>query len=58
METTRCRSWIDWYKLARETLEYAHDEAVVYANVRYVEELNRGRRRRRIEAKQRGLRLR
>ena len=33
--------WIDWYRFARETLEYGHEEAVVYANLRTVEELNR-----------------
>ncbi len=33
--------WIDWYRFAREKLEYGHEEAVVYANLRTVEELNR-----------------
>ena len=37
----RFSEWIDWYRFARDTLGYAHDEAVAYANVRYVEELNR-----------------
>src|SRR5437868_24488 len=33
--------WIGWYRFAREKLEYGHEEAVVYANLRTVEELNR-----------------
>jgi hypothetical protein len=33
--------WVSWYRFARETLGYGHDEAVAYANVRYVEETNR-----------------
>ena len=37
----RLREWIDWYRFARETLGYGHDEATSYANTRYVEELNR-----------------
>jgi hypothetical protein len=37
----RLSEWIDWYRFARDVLGYAHDEAAVYANVRYVEELNR-----------------
>lgn len=37
----RLREWIDWYRFARDTFEYGHDEAVAYANARYVEELNR-----------------
>ena len=37
--------WISWYRFARETLQYGHDEAVAYANVRYVEETNRARLR-------------
>jgi hypothetical protein len=32
---------MDWYRFARETLGYGHEEAVAYANVRYVEETNR-----------------
>jgi hypothetical protein len=35
------RSWNDWYRFARDTLGYRHDEASSYANLRYVEETNR-----------------
>jgi hypothetical protein len=35
------RGWIGWYRFARTALGYRHDEAVVYANVRHVEEENR-----------------
>ena len=38
-------AWADWYKLARETLDLEHDEAVEYANHRLVEEENREQRR-------------
>jgi hypothetical protein len=34
-------SWIDWYRFACVTLGYCHNEAVSYANIRYVEETNR-----------------
>jgi hypothetical protein len=37
----RISGWINWYRFARETFDYAHDEAVVYANLRHVEETNR-----------------
>jgi len=37
----RPASWIDWYRFARRELEYTHGEAVVYANVRTVEDANR-----------------
>jgi hypothetical protein len=37
----RIRGWIDWYRFARDTLGYDHEEAAAYANVRYVEEINR-----------------
>jgi hypothetical protein len=33
--------WLDWYRFASDTLGYRHNEAVSYANVRYVEETNR-----------------
>jgi hypothetical protein len=33
--------WIKWYRFARATLEFGHEEAVVYANLRHVEETNR-----------------
>lgn len=41
MDDHRLRTWIDWYRFARRALEYTHAEAVVYANVRAVEEQNR-----------------
>jgi hypothetical protein len=41
----RIRAWIDWYRFARATLDYGHDESVAYANLRYVEETNRDARR-------------
>jgi hypothetical protein len=41
----RLTSWIDWYRFARETLAYPQTEAVVYANLRYLEEQNRQRLR-------------
>lgn len=41
MPSARIRGWIGWYRFARETLAYGHDEAVAYANLRYVEETNR-----------------
>jgi hypothetical protein len=41
MDDHRLRTWIDWYRFARRELEYTHGEAVVYANVRAVEEQNR-----------------
>ena len=34
-------SWGRWYEFARLALGYAHDEAVEYANHRYVEDENR-----------------
>jgi hypothetical protein len=41
MPEQRLTSWIDWYRFARGKLDYSHTEAVVYANVRAVEEANR-----------------
>ncbi len=41
MDGHRLTTWLDWYRFARLTLEYTHGEAVVYANVRAVEERNR-----------------
>lgn len=34
------KAWSDWYRFARQALEYGHDEAVVYANLRFVEDQN------------------
>lgn len=44
MDGRRLTGWIEWYRFARRTLEYEHAEAVVYANVRTVEDGNRERR--------------
>jgi hypothetical protein len=41
MATRRLFTWDDWYHFARRTLSFAHEEAVAYANVRFVEEQNR-----------------
>jgi hypothetical protein len=41
------RAWTAWYRFARDELGYAHLECVEYANLRYVEELNRASLRRR-----------
>jgi len=35
------KGWEDWYRLARFTLACRHEEAVQYANLRFVEEQNR-----------------
>jgi hypothetical protein len=40
------KSWESWYRLAREELGLERDEAIEYANARYVEEQNRARLRR------------
>jgi hypothetical protein len=41
VHATRITGWIAWYRFARETLDQDHGEAVVYANLRHVEESNR-----------------
>ena len=41
MVTQRLHTWDDWYRFARWTLGHTHDEAVTYANLRFVEEQNR-----------------
>jgi hypothetical protein len=41
MDDHRLRTWIHWYRFARQELEYTHAGAIVYANVRAVEEQNR-----------------
>jgi hypothetical protein len=43
IDDRRLTSWIDWYRFARRELDYGHGEAVVYANVRTVEDLNHRR---------------
>ena len=35
------KRWEEWYRLARYALACSHDEAVQYANLRFVEEQNR-----------------
>jgi hypothetical protein len=40
MDHGHLTTWIDWYRFARREFEYSHGEAVVYANVRAVEDLN------------------
>jgi hypothetical protein len=32
---------MEWYRLARRVLDYGHQEAADYANLRFVEESNR-----------------
>jgi hypothetical protein len=39
------KSWESWYRFALEELGLEHDEAIEYANTRYVEEQNRARLR-------------
>ena len=39
------KSWETWYRFALEELGVEHDEAIEYANTRYVEEQNRARLR-------------
>ena len=38
--------WEEWYRLARYALACRHEEAVEYANLRFVEEQNRASLRR------------
>ena len=40
----RLTSWIEWYRLARRTLELDHLEATRYADARFLEEMNRSER--------------
>ena len=44
------KSWEAWYRLARHTLACRHEEAVQYANLRYVEEQNRATLRSRADS--------
>lgn len=46
-EAQTLRTWIEWYRFARDTLGLEHAEAVPYATARYVEEENRARSRER-----------
>jgi hypothetical protein len=43
--TGELHDWADWYRFARDELDYDHDERVEYANLRYVEDCNRERLR-------------
>jgi hypothetical protein len=47
MAKERIRGWIGWYRFARTKLGYGHEEAVVFANLRHVEDQNREALRRR-----------
>ena len=40
------KTWEQWYRLARYALACRHEEAVEYANLRFVEEQNRAALRR------------
>ena len=37
----RITTWLDWYRLARDTLGYGHAEAAAYADVRFTEDMQR-----------------
>lgn len=41
-EVAHPHGWSDWYRFARSEFGYGHDESVEYANLRFVEEQNRG----------------
>ena len=40
-EAPGVKAWEEWYRLARYSLACRHEEAVQYANLRFVEEQNR-----------------
>jgi hypothetical protein len=40
------KTWEEWYRLARYALACRHEEAIEYANLRFVEEQNRASLRR------------
>jgi len=40
-EASQSKAWEEWYRLARYALACGHEEAVEYANLRFVEEQNR-----------------
>jgi hypothetical protein len=44
-EAAGVKAWEEWYRLARYSLACRHEEAVQYANLRFVEEQNRARLR-------------
>jgi hypothetical protein len=41
VEAPESKAWEAWYRFARDTLAFHHEEAVEYANHRFVEEQNR-----------------
>ena len=45
-EAAGVKAWEEWYRLARYSLACRHEEAVQYANLRFVEEQNRALLRR------------
>ena len=45
-EASGVKAWEEWYRLARYSLACRHEEAVQYANLRFVEEQNRASLRR------------
>jgi hypothetical protein len=45
-EASQTKGWEEWYRLARYALACRHEEAVQYANLRFVEEQNRATLRR------------
>jgi hypothetical protein len=47
VEGPESKGWEAWYRFARNTIAFRHDEAVEYANLRFVEEQNRATLRRR-----------
>lgn len=44
------KAWTEWYRFAKDKLDYEHEERVEYANLRFVEEQNRETLRRREQA--------
>jgi hypothetical protein len=40
-DAAQAKAWEGWYRLARHSLACRHEEAVEYANLRFVEEQNR-----------------
>ena len=50
----RLTGWVEWYRFAREVLEYEHEEAVEYANLRSIETENRELLRRNADRRERG----
>lgn len=48
MAAARISDWIGWYRFARDRFGYSHGEAVVYANLRQVEDENHEALKRRV----------